>query len=472
MNGYLLAAGKRVIAWLEAVRVRIQPGIDSGLERMALAKKAPAQQGFVADSDFAILQQEPLRAKVLLRTIGVAFTIALMWSAVSRIDEVTRGEGKVIPSRKLQVLQSLDGGVVSEILVHEGDVVQPEQILLRIDQTRFASSVRESRGQYTALVAKAARLRALSEGVAFVIPPEIAAEDPKTVDEERRLYESRRHELETTTSIARQQLTQRQQELVELRAKHGQASKAYEISARELAVTKPLIASGAVSEVELLRLERDTGRFLGERDMAAAQISRVQASISEASHKVDEVGLAFRNEAGRELADTMSKLNSVAETSVGLSDKVTRSELRSPVKGTVKRLLINTVGGVVQPGKDVVEVVPLEDNLLLEARVLPRDIAFLRPGQKVVVKFTAYDFSIYGGLEGQLENIGADSVVDEKGNAFYTVQVRTRQSTLGSNLPVIPGMVAEVDIITGEKSVLSYLLKPVLRAKARAFSER
>jgi adhesin transport system membrane fusion protein len=369
-------------------------------------------------------------------------------------------------------LQSLDGGIVSEILVHEGDVVQPNQVLLRIDQTRFSSSVRESRVQYMSLVAKAARLRALTEGVSFVIPDDVAKEDPKTVEEERRLYESRRNELETTTSIARQQLTQRQQELVEVRAKYEQAAKAYEISAKELAVTKPLIASGAVSEVELLRLERDVGRFRGERDMAAAQSSRIQASISEANHKLEEVSLSFRNEAGKELAETMARLNSVAETSVGLTDKVTRSVLRSPVKGTVKRLMINTVGGVVQPGKDVVEVVPLEDNLLLEARVQPRDIAFLRPGQKAMVKFTAYDFAIYGGLEGKLELIGADSVVDEKGNAFYTVRVRTDKSTIGNNLPVIPGMVAEVDIITGEKSVLTYLLKPVLRAKARAFSER
>jgi adhesin transport system membrane fusion protein len=467
-----IAAARCVVGWLEALRVRVQPTIDKWLARMAVAEKEREQQGYAADTDFAILQQEPLRARILLKTIAVAFAIALMWSAVSRIDEVTRGEGKVIPSRQLQVLQSLDGGIVSEILVHEGDIVQPEQILLRIDQTRFASSVRESRVQYTALLAKAARLRALTEGLPFVIPAEIAAEDPKTVAEEQRLYESRRNELATTTSIARQQLAQRQQELVEARAKHAQAASAYELSAKELTVTRPLIASGAVSEVELLRLERDVGRFRGERDMAAAQISRIQASISEAQHKLEEVGLAFRNESGKELAETMSKLNSLSEGSVGLSDKVTRSVLRSPVKGTVKRLLINTVGGVVQAGKDVVEIVPLEDNLLLEARVLPRDIAFLRPGQKAVVKFTAYDFSIYGGLEGHLEHIGADSVVDEKGNAFYTVRVRTTQSTLGNNLPVIPGMVAEVDIITGEKSVLSYLLKPVLRAKARAFSER
>ena len=472
MSPRLISVARRVIGWLEVLRIRLQPRFDAWLEKMAIVEKEREQQGFEADSDYAILQQEPLRAKVLLRTIGIALLIAIMWAAVSPIDEVTRGEGRVIPSRQLQVLQSLDGGVVSEILVHEGDVVQPQQMLLRIDQTRFASSVRESRVQYTALVAKAARLRALTENKPFEVPDDVAKEDPKTVEEERRLYESRRTELETTTSIAQQQLTQRQQELAEVRAKYEQASKAYDISSKELAVTKPLIASGAVSEVELLRLERDVGRFKGERDMASAQISRLQSAITEANHKLEEVGIAFRNESGKELAETTAKLNSLAESSVGLSDKVTRSVLRSPVKGTIKRLLINTVGGVVQPGKDVVEVVPLEDNLLLEARVQPRDIAFLRPGQKAVVKFTAYDFSIYGGLEGTLEHIGADSVVDEKGNAYYVVRVRTKQSTLGTNLPVIPGMVAEVDIVTGEKSVLTYLLKPVLRAKARALSER
>lgn len=472
MNPKLINAGKKTIGWLERIRQRLQPYTDAWLERMSGADKAQELQGFEADSDYAILQQEPLRARILLKSVGIALAIAIMWAAVSRLDEVTRGEGKVIPSRQLQVLQSLDGGVVEEILVKEGDVVDAEQVLLRIDPTRFASSVRESRVQYSALVAKAARLKALTEGTPFKVPDEIAKEDPKTVEEERRLYESRRNELETQSSIARQQLAQRQQELVEVRARHEQASKSYDISARELAVTKPLIASGAVSEVELLRLERDVARFRGERDMASAQISRIQASISEANHKLEEVGLAFRNESGKELGETMARLNALAEGSVGLSDKVTRSVLRSPVKGTVKRVLVNTVGGVVQPGKDVIEIVPLEDNLLLEARVQPRDIAFLRPGQKVVVKFTAYDFSIYGGLDGKLEHIGADSVVDEKGNAYYTVRVRTNKPTLGNNLPVIPGMIVEVDIITGEKSVLTYLLKPVLRAKARALSER
>jgi len=237
-------------------------------------------------------------------------------------------------------------------------------------------------------------------------------------------------------------------------------------------MTKPLISSGAVSEVELLRLERDVARFKGERDVAVTQVSRTQSGISEASRKIQEVELAVRNLARKDYSDTIAKLNSMVQGSAGLTDKVKQSSIRSPVKGTIKRLLVNTVGGVVQPGRDLVEIVPSEGKLLLEARVLPKDIAFLRPGQKAVVKFTAYDFSIYGGLDATLEHIGADSVTDERGNTFYTVRVRTEKAVLGPNLPIIPGMVAEVDIITGHKSILSYLLKPVLRAKQAAMSER
>lgn len=468
----LIAAGQRFVAFLERFRIHLQPHFDRWVARMDAAEKEREHRGFEADADYAILHQEPLRARVLLKSLGIAFALFVMWAGVARVDEVSRGEGKVIPSRQIQVLQSLDGGFVSEILVREGEVVQPEQMLLKIDETRFVSSVKESRVQYLALAAKAARLRALSEGKPLDMPPDVLREDAKTADEERRLYESRRDELDAQVTIARQQLIQRQQELNELRAKYDNAARAFDLTSKELSVTKPLINSGAVSEVELLRLERDVARYRGDKDMASAQIGRVQAAISEASRKIQEVELAFRNEAGKELADTMAKLNGLSEGSVALSDKVKRSILRSPVKGTVKRLLVNTVGGVIQPGKDVVEIVPLEDTLLLEARVQPRDIAFLRPGQKAVVKFTAYDFSIYGGLEGALEHIGADTVTDEKGNAFYIVRVRTNKSTIGDNLPIIPGMIAEVDIITGEKSVLTYLLKPVLRAKARAFSER
>lgn len=467
----LLAAARRVHGGLEAIRQRLQPRLDYWLEKWRGPPDQVAAE-FVADADNFILQQDPLRARVLVKTLLIVFSLSVMWAAVATFDEITKGEGKVIPSRQLQILQSLDGGIVSEIAVQEGQIVESGQTLLKIDPTRFESSVRESNAQFYTLQAKAARLRALAEGKTFEPPAEALKFDPKTVEEERRLYETRTSELDAQVSITRQQLTQRQQELAEMRAKRDQAAQAHELSARELAVTKPLLSSGAVSEVELLRLERDVGRFRGERDMAAAQIARAQAAIAEASRKIEEVELNFRNEARKELAETQGKVNALGEGNVGLADKVKHSAIRSPVRGTIKRLLVNTVGGVVQPGKDVVEVVPLDDTLLLEAKVMPKDIAFLRPGQRAVVRFSAYDFTIYGGMEAVLEHIGADSVTDERGNTYYTVRVRTNKARLADNLPIIPGMVAEVDIVTGQKSILGYLLKPVLRAKQAAFTER
>ncbi|MCE1240293.1 MAG: HlyD family type I secretion periplasmic adaptor subunit [Azonexaceae bacterium] len=468
----LMSLVKRLNAWLEALALRNKPFVERLLGKLPNREDVDAVD-FATDADLAMLRQEPLRAKVLLRAIGLVFLVFIVWAAIARLDEVTRGEGKVIPSKQLQVLQSIDGGLVSEILVREGDVVQPDQLLVKIDETRFQSSVNESRAQYLSLLARAARLKAIAEGKAFVPPPEAEKESPETVEQERQFYEARRNELAATLSIAQQQLAQRRQELNEAQARREQASHGYELTSKELTQTRPLINSGAVSEVELLRLERDVSRYRGERDMAGAQIVRVQAAIAEAQRKIEEVELSFRNDAGKELSETMAKLNSLAEGSVALSDRVKQSSIRSPVKGVVQRLLVNTVGGVVQPGKDMIEIVPLEDTLLVEARVLPRDVAFLRPGQPAMVKFTAYDFSIYGGLEGTLEHISADTVMDEKGNSYYVVRVRTVKSGFGdANLPIIPGMIAEVDILTGKKSVLSYLLKPVLRAKSVALTER
>jgi len=463
--------GSRIHRLLDSIRARFQPWLDQWL---ASWKSDPdvGDSDFVQDADYFMIHQEPLRARVLVKTILIAMALFVMWTAVALIDEITRGEGKVIPSSQIQILQSLDGGIVAEINVKEGQIVDAGQILLRVDPTRFESSVRENRSQYLALTTKAARLRALAEGMPFVPPPEVVVEDPKTVQDEQRLFETARSNVEAQISIARQQLVQRQQELSEARVRHEQASQAYDLTARELAVTKPLISSGAVSEVELLRLERDAARFRGERDVASAQILRSQAAMSEGSRKIEEVELNARNEVRRDLAETMAKLNAFTEGGIALADKVKHASVRSPVKGTVKRLMVNTVGGVVQPGRDLVEVVPLDDALILEAKVAPKDIAFLRPGQPAMVKFTAYDFSTYGGLDAKLEHIGADSITDERGNTFFLVRVRTSKSSLGANLPIIPGMVAEVDIITGKKSILSYLLKPVLRAKQAALTER
>lgn len=427
---------------------------------------------FELEADAVMSRTATQRAGRIVQVALVVVALLLVWAAFATVEEVTRGEGRVIPSRQLQVVQSLDGGVVSEILVREGEVVEANQLLLRIDETRATSGVRENAAQGFALRARQARLRALAEGTTFRPPATEGAEEQRIVDEERRLYEARLSELNTLLSINQQQLAQRQQELAEMRARRSAAERSLELSQQELAQTRPLLATGAVSQVDILRLERDVTRARGDAEQAGAQIARVQAAIGEAQRKIQETELSFRNEARKELADVMGRLNTLSEGAVALADRVDKSQVRSPVRGRVQRLLANTVGGVVQPGKDIVEIVPLDDTLVLEARVLPRDIAFIRPGQAATVKFTAYDFSIYGGMDATVENISPDTVTDERGNAYYLVRVRTREASFGERMPIIPGMTAEVDVLTGEKTVLGYLLKPVLKAKAYALSER
>lgn len=449
-----------------------KPKPASGLFARWFTVQAADDLDWVSDAEWARLQQEPLRARAALHAVGAVLILLLIWAAFARIDEMTRGIGKVIPPSQLQVIQSVDGGIVSEILIREGQIVEKDQLLLKIDETRFVSSLRENRAEYISLVAKAARLTALAEGKLFVLPQEVRQEFPQIATQERNLYDSRRMELEAQIGIARQQLVQRNQELVEARARRDTAAQGFSLTVQELNATKPLLGSGAVSEVEILRLERDVNRFRGERDQASAQINRIQAAIAEASRKIEEVELNFRNEARIQLADVSARINSLSESSTTLSDRVKHSSVKSPMRGTVKRLLFNTVGGVVQPGNPILEIVPIEDSLLLEANIQPKDIAFLRPGQHAIVRFTAYDFAIYGSLEAVVEHIGADTITDDKGNAFYICRVRTLKPSLGENLPIIPGMVAEVDIKTGSKTILSYLLKPVLRAKAVALTER
>lgn len=434
--------------------------------------KAEEDASWQEEAELAILEQQTLRAKKVLYWVAGVIVLLLIWAALTKVDEVTRGEGRVIPSKQVQVIQSLDGGIVTSLLVHEGQSVNVGTPLVRIDETRAISSLRENRSQYLSLVAKQARLRALADDTAFQPPPEVMKENPSVYSQEQALYFASKDEVASQVAIAREQLTQRQRELMEIQAKLEQAERGLELSSRELAVTKPLLGTGAVSEVDLLRLERDTARLRGDRDQARAQIGRVQAAISEASRKVSEAQQSFRSKVRTELSDTTAKLNSLVETSVALNDKVVQSTLKSPVKGTVSRLFINTVGGVIQPGKEVMEIVPTDDALILETKIQPRDIAFISFGQPATVKLTAYDYTIYGTLDAKVESISADSVVDDKGNAFYIVRVKTIRSNLGKGLPIIPGMVAQVDIMTGRKTVLSYLLKPVLKARSYAFTER
>ncbi|WP_246012997.1 HlyD family type I secretion periplasmic adaptor subunit [Pigmentiphaga humi] len=428
-----------------------------------------------ADAEWAIQQQRAQGARVLVWASLAALAALLGWACLGKIDESVRGDAKVVPSRQVQVVQSLDGGIVQELLVREGQQVESGQILLRIDPTRYTSSLGENRAESLALKAKAARLAALASGQPFAAPADVMAQAPDLVTMERHIWETRTAELHATIAIAQEQLRQREQELRATDATRAQAATSCTLTSRELDVTRPLLKSGAISEVELLRLEREVARSCGEQQNAEAQISRLRAAIQEARTKVSEAELNIRNTARSELSDARAKLSALMETQVALADRVKLAEIRSPVRGTVKTLYANTVGGVVQPAKEIVEIVPADDTLLLEARVQPRDIGFLRPGQKAEVKFTAYDYAIYGGLQGHIEHIGADTITDERKNSYYLVRVRTERSALGTTsqqLPIIPGMQADVHIQTGRRTLMQYLLKPLLRAKSNALTER
>jgi adhesin transport system membrane fusion protein len=437
-----------------------------------MTDRRPDSIGWELSAEQAILEQEPLRAKRLLYGIASVVILLAAWAYVAEVDTVTRGQGKVIPSRQVQILGSQDGGVITDIMVREGDLVAKGQLLIKLDPTRSNSSLGENRAQLIGLQVKAARLSALAGGALFQPTAEMISVAPDVVKEEQQLYQSNLAELSVQQRIADQQLTQRREELNELTARESQLATEYRLADQELSGTRPMLASGAVSEVEVLRLEREVNKAKGELQQTRAQIDRVQASIVEAQEKLLGIDLEFANNAREQLTDTVTQINALSEVAAGLSDRVRQTNLVSPVAGTIKQLLFNTLGGIVLPGRDVIELIPADDTLLVEVRIRPQDIGFLAPGQEANVKVTAYDFVVYGGLEGRVEQIGADTVLDEEGNAFYEVTVRTRSADLGADKPIIPGMTVEVDVLTGKKTVLAYLLKPVLRARQRALSER
>ena len=430
---------------------------------------------YMSSTHAVMVQTTPAGARIIIWAMVLFIVIAIIWASLATLDEVTRGAGKVIPSSQVQVIQNLEGGIVSELNVGEGQVVEKGDILLRIDDTRFMSSLRENSQHFLSLKAKVARLKAEAEGVTFEPPEDVVKQQPELAEQEKLLYESRQKELASTSGILKQQIAQRRQDIAGLDSLLGQNTRSFNLLEKELKMTRPLVKQGVMSEVELLRLERQANELQGNVKTTQISIVREKAKLEEAQQKFAEAEIAFRNLARTELNEADAELRRLAETSLALEDRVDRTAVTSPVRGTVKQLFVNTIGGVVQPGSDLVEIVPLEDNLLVEAKIRPSDIAFLRPGLKTVVKVTAYDFSIYGGLEAELEHISADTITEEDGDSFYMVRVRTNKNHLDTPkgpLPIIPGMLAEVDVLTGEKTVLEYLLKPILRAKERAMRER
>jgi membrane fusion protein, adhesin transport system len=434
-----------------------------------------------ADADFVLgragadLQAPRGFAHLLLFAIAAFFVVFLAWASWAELEEVTRGEGKVIPSSQVQVVQNLEGGIVAELLVREGAIVERGQVLVRIDNVRAASELRESRTRHLALQGALGRLRAEVEETAIAFVPEVLAEAPDVAQNERALYRARQEALLSELDVLRSQAMQREQELRELATRLGQLERSHAFALEELEITEPLATNRVVSKVQLLRLQREVSDLAGELEATRLAVPRVEAALGEAKRRIEERQLSFRAEAQRELNAVQAEADALHEVITAEADMVSRTEVRSPVRGTVKQLFVNTVGGVIQPGANLIEVVPLEDNLLVEAKVRPADIAFLHPGQPAVVKVTAYDFGIYGGLDALVEDISADTITDEQGESFYRVRVRTHDNALHKAdvpLPIIPGMTTQVDILTGDKTVLDYLLKPIMRAKERALRER
>jgi adhesin transport system membrane fusion protein len=426
-------------------------------------------------ADLKAAARGPRTTATLLLLAMAAFVIAaIAWAGRARVDEVAVGAGRVIPTSQVQVVQNLEGGILSALMVTEGDVVEAGQVLLRIDDTTFASSFRENRARYLGFLASLARLEAEVEGKPVVFPADLA-DEREVVANERALLDARRAELDASLDVLRRQEEQRKQELLELQRRITGTDQRLALARQELGIMAPMVERGVTPRVELLRVQRLVNEL--EQDLETARISvpKADAALAEAQRRQAERRAAFRSAAQQDLNTQRVQLRALQESLTSVRDRVARTEVKSPVRGIVQRVKVNTIGGVIKPGDDLVEIVPLDDTLLVEARIRPSDIAFLRPGQSAQVKLTAYDYATYGILPGKLEYISADTIVDEQGQSYYRIRVRTETNYLGTEdkpLHIIPGMVAQVDVVTGKKTVLEYLLKPVIRARTNALRER
>lgn len=423
-----------------------------------------------------LLDDAPRVVRVTLWAIFAFFIAMILWASLANIDEVTRGEGRAIPSSRLQKVQNLEGGIVAEVFVHEGEVVKAGAPLLRLDDTQFRSNAGESDADRLALQARIQRLTAqLDDAKTLTLAPEIVQKAPDIANGEMELFASVNKRIQSELDGLNEQLVQKKQELLDFQGKVSQYRRSLGLQQQEVSMSEPLVAKGAISKVEVLRLRRGVVETQGQLDSVLLAIPRAEAAIKEIESKVSETRGRYRSEALGQLNEARTDLSKIEASGKAISDRVNRTLVTSPVRGVVQQLLVNTIGGVIQPGNDLVEIVPLDDTLLVEAKIRPQDIAFLRPGQEATVKFTAYDYTIYGGLKGTLEQISPDTVTDKDGKSFYIIRLRTDKNHLGTDekpLLIIPGMVASVDIITGKKTVMAYLLKPILRARAEAFHER
>ena len=416
-------------------------------------------------------------AQVMLLCI-VTFVIAfLIWAGMAKIDDVTNAEGRVIPSSRIQRISHLEGGIIEKIFVKEGSIVEKNQVLLQINSTVAEARVQEGQDFYYRYLAAVERLRAQIEDKPYVTPAIVEDKAPNIAAQEMATYQSRRQKLANDMAIAQSDVKQKQQELLELQNNQKQLTEQCRLANEELKINKPLTDRGLVAKVDLLKLEREFAELQGKLGATEANILRAQATLQQAQEKFNRVPMEYHSEDQKELQEAQNKLANAKGTYTTEGDRLNRTEVRSPVRGIVKELMVSTIGGIVKAGENIVEIVPLEDRLLIEAQVIPADIAFLRPGLKAIVKLTAYDFAVYGGLDAELVEISADTIEDntKQGKRFFRVLLRTigtKLSKTSKELPIIPGMTATVAVITGKNTVLNKILKPIVRVQQNALRER
>ena len=421
----------------------------------------------------------PLFASASVFIIGALFVVFVAWASFAEVDEIARGDGKVIPASKTQIIQASEAGVVQEIAVKIGQVVKKNDLIIRLDNTLNMSSLGEQQAKSRALEVRIARLKYEQSGNLagpFPCPADIQSIAPQICDNEQKLLIARRENFDNKLSVLKSRLDQREKELDEALANSDRLTRNLAVSDQEAKLVGSMVKKGLMARTEQIRVEREQTELNGQLNLSGETVKKIRSTITEAQLQVEELGLQLQQEALDELTQALAELSVVDETIRGATDKVARTDIRSPVDGIVNTLELNTVGAFVQPGSVVAGIVPTSETLLIEARVSPRDVAFIRPDQEALIKVTAYDFSIFGGIEGKVSNITADSLVDQKtGEPFYQVRVATDKSTLerdGKAYSIIPGMICSVDIKTGRKTILSYLLKPINKARQEAMSER
>lgn len=430
---------------------------------------------FMKDTSAAVAEGIFLPAHIILWVALGFFIFALVWANFAELDEITRGSGKVIPSSDIQKIQNLEGGIVERILVSEGDMVKQGQKLMIIDDTQFSSDLRERGIKILSLQIKIARLEAEAKGRALKFSVRYKGIALQLAKDEYSLFKNRQQTLGLAIELLRNDLKEKEQELEELNRRQEQLEKSYDLLNKELELTYPLAEQGAVSKVELLRLERTANDLKGELEANKLSIPKLNTNIESAKKRIEETTVNFKVAARTELNEAKAELEAIQESNLALADKVDRTTITSPVDGIINQINVNTIGGIIQPGEDVIEIVPLNDKLLIEAEIKPADIGFIRKDLEATIKLTAYDFSIYGGLKGKVKHIGADTILNDKKESVYLIRLETDKNYIeknGKKLPIISGMRATVDILTGKKTVLDYILKPILKTKQQAFTER